>query len=89
LGDADELSSRLAGEVLAGVGTEALEPLIARLREGNVRERIGAARALADMRRPEAIEALFSALQDESTLVRHWAEVGLERLGQDFVFFLP
>jgi HEAT repeat protein len=85
----DPLAARLAGNALVRLGGEALEPLIAALREGTPQTRIEAARALAELRQPEAIAHLFAALDDHSTIVRHWAEIGLERLGQNYVFFAP
>lgn len=89
LGGADPLAARLAGNALIRLGGEALTPLVAALREGTPHARIEAARALAELRHPELIAPLFAALEDHSTIVRHWAEIGLERLGQDFVFFAP
>ena len=62
---------------------------IRRVRELSPQTRIEAARALAELRQPEAIAPLFAALEDHSTIVRHWAEIGLERLGQNYVFFAP
>ena len=89
LGGTDSLAARLAGNALIRLGSEALAPLVTALREGAPQTRIEAARALAEMRQPEAIAPLFAALDDSSTIVRHWAEIGLERLGQDYVFFAP
>jgi HEAT repeat protein len=89
LAGSDALAARLAGNALVRLGSEALEPLIAALREGSPQTRIEAARALAELRQPEAIAPLFAALEDHSTIVRHWAEIGLERLGQNYVFFAP
>lgn len=89
LGGADAMAARLAGNALIRLGRRALEPLILALREGNPQQRIEAARALAELRQPEAIAPLFTALEDSSTIVRHWAEIGLERLGQNYVFFAP
>ncbi len=89
LGGADPMASRLAGNAFIRLGRQALEPLINALRDGNPQARIEAARALAELRQPEAIAPLFNALADSSTIVRHWAEIGLERLGQNYVFFAP
>ncbi len=89
LGGADVMAARLAGNALIRLGRQALEPLVNVLREGNPQARIESARALAELRQPEAIAPLFSALEDSSTIVRHWAEIGLERLGQNYVFFAP
>ncbi len=89
LGGADAMAARLAGNAFIRLGRQALEPLVRTLRDGNPQARIEAARALAELRQPEAIAPLFTALEDSSTIVRHWAEIGLERLGQNYVFFAP
>jgi HEAT repeat protein len=44
-------------------------------------------RALSLLKDRAAIPDLFVALDDPSTLVRHWAEQGLEDLGVGMVFF--
>jgi HEAT repeat protein len=89
LADPDPISARLAGEVLLRIGAEALPDLVRVLETGSPAARAEAARALARMKDPHAIGPLFRALADESALVCHWAEEGLERLGQDYVFFSP
>jgi HEAT repeat protein len=89
LGGSDPMAARLAGNALVRLGGDALEPLVAALRAGEPQARIEAARALAELRSPEAIAPLFAALDDHSTIVRHWAEIGLERLGQNYLFFAP
>jgi HEAT repeat protein len=89
LADPDPISARLAGEVLLRAGNEALPGLVQVLETGIPTARAEAARALARMQDPRAIGPLFRALGDESALVCHWAEEGLERLGQDYVFFSP
>jgi HEAT repeat protein len=51
--------------------------------------RINAVRAMALLKDQAAIPDLFIALDDGSTVVRHWAERGLEDLGVGMVFFAP
>jgi len=46
-------------------------------------------RALAEITDHRAIPALMAALDDESVMVQHWAEEGLERLGLDMVYLKP
>jgi len=86
LGDSDALVRRLAGDALSALGLPAVEFLSAAARSIHPSTRIEAVRALARSRRPEAIPALHSALEDPSALVQHWAERGLEDLGQDMVY---
>ena len=87
LADPDALTARLASDALAAIGGAALPDL----RRASANEapavRFLAIRALALMKEPSAVPDLFAALEDESVLVRHWAERGLEALGVGMVFF--
>jgi HEAT repeat protein len=51
--------------------------------------RIEVVRALAKMQHPDAIGPLFRSIDDPSSLVQHWAEEGLDRLGIGMAFFQP
>jgi HEAT repeat protein len=88
LDDASPYLARLAGDALIRIGLAAAPDLIAALQDAaSPQRRAGAARALAHLAAPEAIPALFQALEDESTLVRHWADEALDRLGLGMVYF--
>lgn len=87
LGDPDSLVARLAGNALVATGKVATQSLIDALQTGNTSTRAGAARALALSADPEAICALYFALQDDSALVRYWADEGLDRLDSGMVYF--
>jgi HEAT repeat protein len=89
LGDSDPLVRRLAGDALSALGAEAVRPLSAAARATNPAVRIEAMRALARCGRPEAIPALLACLEDPSALVHHWAERGLEDLGQGMIYIKP
>jgi HEAT repeat protein len=89
LGDPDRLVARLAADALAAIGSVAIASLVKAMQSSNPGVRIEATRALAAIEKPEAIPALFAALNDPSPVVEHWAELGLERLGLDMVFFKP
>jgi HEAT repeat protein len=89
LADPDPISARLAGEVLLRIGAEAFPQLVGVLETGTPPARIEAARALALMNDERAIGPLYRALSDESAMVCHWAEEGLERMGQNYLFFAP
>jgi hypothetical protein len=41
------------------------------------------------MHDPAAISDLFTALDDPSPIVEHWAQRGLDGLGVGMVFFAP
>jgi len=87
--DEDGLVARLAADALAAGGPDAIPHLESALRSGSRRARLEAARALAGLRHPRAIPALYTALDDPSPLVQHWAEQGLEALGMGMVYFSP
>jgi HEAT repeat protein len=90
LGDASDFLARLATESLIRSAPHALPDLIAALqRDPHPRVRANAARALAMIADPAAIPALFAALNDDSMLVQHWADEGLEKMGVGQIYFKP
>ena len=89
LDSADSLLSRLAGDALAAMGSVASPALAQAARSSSAVTRIGAVRALALNQDPGAIPALYAALEDDSSMVEHWAVDGLERRGLGMVYFPP
>jgi HEAT repeat protein len=89
LGSEDSLLSRLASDALASMGSPATPALLETMRSPSAAIRIGAARSLALNLDPDAIPALYAALEDPSRLVEHWAIEGLERRGLGMVYFPP
>jgi HEAT repeat protein len=87
MADDDPLVSRLAADAMAACGPPAVAYLDVALRSEHPRVRIEAARALAGLRDPSALPALYAALRDPTPLVEHWASQGLEALGQGMVYF--
>jgi len=85
----DSLLSRLAGDALAAMGSAASAALAQAARSSSAVTRIGAVRALAFNQDPDAIPALYAALEDSSSMVEHWAVDGLERRGLGMVYFPP
>lgn len=81
--------ARLAVEALVKIGKPAVPGLLDSLRHGDPSVRSGAARALASIADPQAIPALFSALDDDSALVQYWANAGLDAMGVGQVYFKP
>ena len=55
----------------------------------NQRSRVEAVRALSEIQDPASITTLFKIYQDGSSLMQHWAEQGLNRMGIGMVFFDP
>jgi HEAT repeat protein len=90
LNDSSPYLARLAADALIRIGAPAVPGLLRALEQDAVASvRTHAARALALIGDPAAIPALFCALDDDSALVRHWADDGLERLGAGQVYFMP
>ncbi len=89
LGASDRMLSRLAADALAALGAEAVPALDRAARDDDPAVRIEAVRALANMRHPDAIGPLFKSIDDPSSVVTHWAEEGLDRLGIGMEFFSP
>ena len=89
LDDQDRLLARLAGDALIAVGEQVVPALSETLENGSQRTKIEAARALALIGDPSSIPVLFKAWQAGSTMIQHWAEEGLERMGVGMQFFQP
>jgi len=89
LHDEDRFLARLAADALAALGKRAIPELHKASQSSTPAVRIEAVRALARMQEPETIAALFSAIDDPSSIVTYWAEQGLEDLGIGMVFFEP
>ncbi len=90
LGDDSDYLARLAADALVHVRPGAVPELIALLKtDPSPRARANAARALAFIGDTSSIPALFGALSDDSILVQHWADEGLERMGVGQIYFKP
>ena len=89
LGDRDRLMARLAADALTALGEQSISPLTEALRAPASTVRSEAARALSMIDDTAVIAPLFTALDDPSPLVAHWAEQGLARLGVGMTFFNP
>ncbi len=85
----DRLTARIAGDALAALGGPAVPQLAEAAKDPSPAVRIEAVRALAEMRHPDAIGPLFKCIDDPSSVVTHWAEEGLDRLGIGMMFFNP
>lgn len=90
LADPSPFLARIAGDALIKLGPAAVPALCRALeQEAEPRVRVALTRAIAHLADPRAIPALFRALDDDSALVQHWADEGLERLGVGQVYFQP
>ena len=88
LADRSTFLTRLATDALIQIGSAAVPALIEALdHEVEPHVRVNLARALALIADTRAIPALFRALDDDSHMVVHWADVGLEKMGVGQVYF--
>lgn len=96
LGDGDSMMASLAVNALVKVGSAAVPSLIEAVKPRPATEenkaqsqRIHALRALAEIRDHRAIPVMMQVMQEDSALLQHWAQEGLERLGLDMVYIKP
>jgi HEAT repeat protein len=96
LSDDDSMVGSLAANALVKMGGAAVPSLIEIVKhhpategKGAQSRRIHALRALAEIRDHRAIPVMMQVMQEDSALLQHWAQEGLERLGLDMVYIKP
>jgi HEAT repeat protein/PBS lyase HEAT-like repeat-containing protein len=90
LSDADSMTSHLAMNALIKAGKDAVPALIESVKKKDSQSaRIMALRALAEIRDHRAIPVMMQVMEEDSVLLQHWAQEGLERLGLDMVYIKP
>ena len=89
LSDEDTMVSDLARNALVTIGKPAVPALLDVPSDAPQRTRINALRALAEIVDYAAIPVFMAALDEDSAMLGHWAEVGLERLGLNMVYLKP
>jgi len=89
LNDEDSMVASLAANALVKTGGPAVPSLIETVKTGPQSQRIHALRALAEIRDHRAIPVMMQVMQEDSALLQHWAQEGLERLGLDMVYIKP
>jgi HEAT repeat protein len=87
LKDEDPLMVHLAAAALAAVGSASVPPLLELLKNSPLPVRLEILRALRSIGDTRSIPALFEALEEDSALMEHWANEGLERMGVGMNFF--
>jgi HEAT repeat protein len=85
----DWMIKRLAADALIAIGKEATQELISVIENGEQAARLEAVRALAAIEDQTAIPILYKLLEEDSTLIRYWAEEGLQKMGVGMVFLKP
>jgi len=89
LSDADSMVGNLAVNALIQIGKASVPPLIESMKNESQSVRILALRALAEIRDHRAIPVMMQVMEEDSALLQHWAQAGLERLGLDMVYIKP
>ena len=89
LNDGDSMVSDLARNALVVTGKAAIPSLLEIPENVPQRARINALRAVAEIGDYSAIPTLMAALENDSVMMQHWAEEGLERLGLNMVYLKP
>lgn len=89
LSDADSMVGSLAMTALVRIGSAAVPSLIDTVKDGRQTARIFALRALAEIKDHRAIPTMMKVMGEDSSLLQHWAQEGLERLGLDMIYIKP
>jgi HEAT repeat protein len=96
LSDDDSMVGSLAATALVKIGGAAVPSLMETVKhrpategKGAQSQRIHALRALTEIRDHRAIPVMMQVMQEDSALLQHWAQEGLERLGLDMVYIKP
>lgn len=89
LSDADGMVGSLAMTALVRIGGAAVPSLIETVKDGRQSARILALRALAEIKDHRAIPIMMKVMSEDSSLLLHWAQEGLERLGLDMIYIKP
>ena len=89
LSDEDAMVSELARNALVVIGKPAVSFLLEVPKDAPQKVRINALRALAEIVDYGAIPTLMAALEEDSAMLGHWAEEGLERLGLNMLYLKP
>lgn len=89
LTDADGMVGSLAATALVKIGGAAVPSLINVVKTGPQSARILALRALAEIKDHRAIPIMMKVMEEDSSLLQHWAKEGLERLGLDMIYIKP
>jgi phycocyanobilin lyase beta subunit len=89
LHDPDSMVASLASNALIKTGSACVPALLEVLKSAPQPVRILALRALVDLKDHRAIPVMMKILQEDSAVMGHWAEQGLERLGLNMVYIKP
>lgn len=89
LRDEDSIVSSLVVNAFVKIGAPAVPALIEAANDAPQLARVSALRALAEIKDYRAIPIMMKVMQEDSALLQHWAQEGLERLGLNMVYIKP
>ncbi len=89
LQDEDSIVAVLAVNALSALGQAAVPALLDAFPASNRRGKIQIMRALSGLRDHRSIPLMMKIIEEESAMLRYWAEEGLERLGLNMVYIKP
>jgi HEAT repeat protein len=86
LNDDDAMVQTLASNALSVIGKPAIPTLLDAFPQASPSAKVHLMRVLAEVRDPRAIPVMMKAMDDDSAILHHWCEVGLQQLGLDMVY---
>lgn len=86
LSDEDTMVQTLAANALCRTGKTVVPILIGGFPAASPSVKIHMMRILAELRDPRAIPVMMKAMDDDSAILHHWCELGLQQLGLDMVY---
>ncbi len=84
--DDDAMVQTLASNALSVIGKPAIPTLLDVFPQASPSAKVHLMRVLAEVRDPRAIPVMMKAMDDDSAILHHWCEVGLQQLGLDMVY---
>jgi HEAT repeat protein len=86
LNDDDAMVQTLAANALSAISKSAVPVLLDAFPQASPSAKIHMMRVLSDVRDPRAIPVMMKAMDEDSAILHHWCEIGLQRLGLDMVY---
>jgi HEAT repeat protein len=86
LNDDDGMLQTLAANALSSIGKSAVPVLLDAFPQASLPVKIHIMRVLAEVRDHRAIPMMMKAMDEDSAILHHWCEIGLEQLGLDMVY---
>ena len=86
LNDEDTMVQTLTANALCAIGKSVVPILIKEFPQASPSVKIHMMRVLAEIRDPRAIPVMMKAMENDSAILHHWCEVGLQGLGLDMVY---